>query len=86
MADHWTLINWTVRIKIRTAKAVSCMVGEFLRDGGILVIVFGVMDRLEGRAEHGLSEHWVAGCFAVGLGALLVGILFGLWGQNEEGG
>ena len=81
MAEHWT---WTVRIKKKSAKAASDMFGCFLREGGILVIVFGILDRLN-KGPDTLSKRWVLACFGVGLSALVLGILFGLWGQEEKG-
>ena len=85
MAEHWEL-NWTLRVRKRTAKAASDMFGCFLREGGILVIVFGILDRLDRGGADALSKRWVAGCFIVGLGALFAGILFGLWGQQQKEG
>lgn len=84
MADHW---EWTLRIRKRSAKAVADMFGCFLREGGILVIVFGILDRLNKGGQDALSSRWVLGCFVVGFAALVVGIVFGLWGlQHKEGG
>jgi hypothetical protein len=62
------------------------MFGCFLREGGILVIVFGILDRLNRAGQDGLSQRWVLGCFAVGFGALFAGIVFGLWGQQHKEG
>jgi hypothetical protein len=82
MAEHWEL---RLRVKKRSAKAVSDMFGCFLREGGILVIVFGILDRLNRGGQDALSRPWVYGCFGVGVGALLTGMIFCLLGQQKEG-
>jgi hypothetical protein len=52
--------------------------------------VFGILDRLNKSGSEGLSQRWTIACAGVGLGALILGILFGLWGkehqEHKEGG
>jgi hypothetical protein len=71
MADEY----WTFQVRKSTMKAVARMFGTFLRDGGILVLVFGILDKY-----NSLTREWVYGCTEIGLGAFVVGLILGLIG------
>jgi hypothetical protein len=66
---------WTFQVRKSTIKATAKMLGHFFRDGGILVLVFGILDKY----EH-LTTAWVYGCAKVGIGAFVVGLILGLLG------
>lgn len=54
------------------------MFGEFLREGGVLILVFGFLDKLVERTEKPDEPHltwpWIVGVLAVGVGFLLGGM------------
>lgn len=66
------------------ALRVVAMLGDFLREAGALVLVFGILEPLMG---EGLSAEWAAGVVLIGLAALASGIglaLLALYSEPER--
>ena len=80
MAKYWTI---QINLNVSWLRAISKMLGEFFRDGGILVIVFGLLDKLN--KEGNLPSNWLYGCISVGCISLVVGIILGLGGMKDDG-
>ena len=75
---------WIIRIrKIETGdlRLVARMLGVFFRDLGVLVVVFGILDKLV--KDDKVPPLWMYNCLGLGAGGLLLGILFGLWGDER---
>jgi hypothetical protein len=79
MKEYWTLRIRADKVKLG-ARSLARMFGSFLRDGGILVIVFGILDKY-GR-PNSFPVDWVIKCWWVGVGCFVVGAVFGLMGGD----
>jgi hypothetical protein len=80
VAEYWTLRIPADKVKLG-ARLLSRMFGSFLRDGGVLVIVFGILDKYE--KTNSLPVDWVADCWRIGLGCFFFGLIFGLIGGEN---
>jgi hypothetical protein len=80
MKEYWTLRVRADKVKLG-ARSLARMFGSFLRDGGVLVIVFGILDKYE--RPNSLPNDWVANCWRIGLGCLFFGLIFGLIGGDS---
>jgi len=60
----------TIASRVRDGKSIAEMTGDFLREAGVLVCVFGVLDKVIAKAP--VTAYWLSE--ALGLGLLLVGI------------
>jgi hypothetical protein len=80
VAEYWTLRIPADKVKLG-ARLLSRIFGSFLRDGGVLVIVFGILDKYE--KANSLPVDWVADCWRIGLGCFFFGLIFGLIGGEN---
>jgi hypothetical protein len=75
MKEYWTLRVRADKVKL-WARSLARMFGAFLRDGGVLVIVFGILDKYE--RPNSLHVDWITRCWWVGMGCFVMGAAFGL--------
>jgi hypothetical protein len=80
VAEYWTIRVRADKVK-EVARSIARMFGVFFRDGGILVIVFGILDAYE--KVSGLPPNWKTDCWWIGFGSFIVGVIFGLIGGDR---
>lgn len=70
MKEYWTLRIRADKVKL-WARSLARMFGAFLRDGGVLVIVFGILDKYERPGT--LPADWITKLLVGGNGLFCCG-------------
>ena len=65
-----------------TWRLVSGYLGEYLREAGVLVIVFALLDRVVN--DRAMTKRWVLVTLAVSLLGWSLGTWFSLKGESDE--
>jgi hypothetical protein len=71
----------TVRMTRRRAVTYRG-IGEFFREGGVLVTVFGILDHVVHQGT--ITQAQVAGAFGLGVVLLIVGLMFDTSAEEPE--